>query len=126
LLPDVTFEINGHEYKHEQAYFASDIEFNKAWQFHKRQARMDGVEAPKPRRQDPSRDFVNVWQEIGQSRVYVPQKQDVGRILKLECTPISQNGSTPYTSHPTPYTHYTLHPTPYTPNPKPQNPTPKT
>ena len=39
------------------------------------QARMDGVEAPKPRRQDPSRDFVNVWQEIGQSRVYVPQKQ---------------------------------------------------
>jgi hypothetical protein len=36
---------------------------------------MDGVEAPKPRRQDPSRDFVNVWQEIGQSRVYVPQKQ---------------------------------------------------
>jgi len=92
LLPDVTFEINGHEYKHEQAYFASDVEFNKAWQFHKRQARMDGVEAPKPRRQDPSRDFVNVWQEIGQSRVYVPQKQDVGRILKLECTPISQNG----------------------------------
>ncbi len=36
------------------------------------------------RRQDPSRDFVNVWQEIGQTRVYVPQKQDVGRILKLE------------------------------------------
>ena len=31
-------------------------------------------------------------QEISQSRVYVPQKQDVGRILKLECIPISQNG----------------------------------
>jgi hypothetical protein len=46
----------------------------------------------KPRRQDPSRDFVNVWQEIGQQRVYVPSKQDVGRILKLECTPVSQNG----------------------------------
>jgi len=29
----------------------------------------------KPRRQDPSRDFVNVWQEIGQQRVYVPSKQ---------------------------------------------------
>jgi hypothetical protein len=29
----------------------------------------------KPRRQDPSRDFVNVWQEIGQQRIYVPSKQ---------------------------------------------------
>jgi len=90
LLPDVTFEINGVTYTHEQAYFASVDEFAKAWQFHERHHR--DADAPKPRRQDPSRDFVNVWQEIGQSRVYVPQKQDVGRILKLECTPISQSG----------------------------------
>eukprot|EP00802_Teleaulax_amphioxeia_P011298 Tamp_11330.p1 GENE.Tamp_11330~~Tamp_11330.p1 ORF type:complete len:542 (-),score=113.37 Tamp_11330:214-1839(-) len=90
LLPDVTFEINGHEYTHEQAYFASVDEFTKAWPHHRR-ARKDGMDI-KPRRQDPSRDFVNVWQEIGQQRVYVPSKQDVGRILKLECTPVSSNG----------------------------------
>ncbi|EKX31012.1 hypothetical protein GUITHDRAFT_149551, partial [Guillardia theta CCMP2712] len=69
-------------------------EFMKAWPFHKRHKssaaslRREG-ELLKPRRQDPSRDFVNVWQEISQSRVYVPQKQDVGRILKLECKSMS-------------------------------------
>jgi hypothetical protein len=34
----------------------------------------EGVDK-KARRQDPSRDFVNVWQEIGQQRIYVPSKQ---------------------------------------------------
>mmetsp|Transcript_43214 Transcript_43214/g.105761 ORF Transcript_43214/g.105761 Transcript_43214/m.105761 type:complete len:582 (+) Transcript_43214:94-1839(+) len=92
LLPDVTFDINGVEYSHEHAYFASVEEFSKAWMYHKRITRGQGGETPKPRRQDPSRDFVNIWQEIGTQRIYVPQKQDVGRILKLECTPISQNG----------------------------------
>jgi len=90
LLPDVTFEINGHEYTHEHAYFASVDEFTKAWPHHKR-AKREGIDI-KPRRQDPSRDFVNVWQDIGQQRIYVPSKLDVGRILKLECTPVSQNG----------------------------------
>ena len=39
LLPDVTFEINGHEYTHEHAYFASVDEFTKAWPHHKRAKR---------------------------------------------------------------------------------------
>jgi len=38
----VTFEINGHEYTHEQAYFASVDEFTKAWPHHRR-ARKDGM-----------------------------------------------------------------------------------
>ncbi len=42
LLPDVTFDINGHEYTHEQAYFASVDEFTKAWSHHRR-ARKDGM-----------------------------------------------------------------------------------
>jgi len=91
LLPDVVFEVNGVEITHEHAYFASVEEFSKAWQFHKRGLRNAG-EQTKPRRQDPSRDFVNIWQEIGTSRVYIPQVHDVGRILKLECTPIGHNG----------------------------------
>ena len=51
------------------------------------------ADAPRPRRQDPSRDFVSVWQEVSDRRVYVPQRQDVGRVLKLECTPVSGNGA---------------------------------
>ena len=34
-----------------------------------------------------------MWQEVSDRRVYVPQRQDVGRVLKLECTPVSSSGA---------------------------------
>jgi hypothetical protein len=73
------------------------LPLDQAWQFHKRGSTRPGEQA-KPRRQDPSRDFVNIWQEIGSRSVYMPQKHDVGRILKLECSPVSANGM--YTGKP--------------------------
>eukprot|EP00960_Hanusia_phi_P037795 753125-Hanusia_phi.AAC.2 len=124
LLPDVTFEINGQEYTHEDAYFSSvrtsasrsradlpppgrGVHEGLAVPQAAQVARGGVAEAAQTRPIERLRECLagtsplvsvspagldSCAQEISQSRVYVPQKQDVGRILKLECIPISQNG----------------------------------